>query len=486
MEFSRAALVLGFATVCALATAPPAPAVPVQSCGNSTGILPLNDLGTGTYQGFQGGLYPGGANVPPPAHLAAALALAGGIVPRDGLGAPDAALGLIGLVSIGMSNTTHEYAVFERQADADPTRHARLVFLTCSQGGQDAIILANPNAPYWTLVQQRVAAAGLTNAQVQVVWLKEALAEDPPGFPATAVTLQNALGDIARNLHDLFPNLRLCYVSSRTYGGYNGVHPEPISFETGFSVKWLIEDQIQGDPLLNWDPHLGPVEAPLLLWGPYLWADGDVPRSDGLIWCPTDFENDGIHPAPPGEAKVGNLLRAFFAADPTAQPWFLSAGGAPAAVVDAGADAYVLAAQPNANFGTAATLRVAGQPQIARAYLKFDLRGVPRPVLHAKLSLRNPENALADAALGVRRAADTSWGENTITFNNAPAPSGGTRIIPQLTRDGNRALSVTEWVNGDADGLITLVLVAAASNTPATLVHSREGGWAPQLVLVPR
>lgn len=30
-----------------------------------TGLVPLNDLGAGSYAGYPGGLYPGGANVPP-------------------------------------------------------------------------------------------------------------------------------------------------------------------------------------------------------------------------------------------------------------------------------------------------------------------------------------------------------------------------------------------------------------------------------------
>src|ERR1700704_2593638 len=33
----------------------------------STGLIPLPDLGKGQYQGEQGGLYPGGENMPPPA-----------------------------------------------------------------------------------------------------------------------------------------------------------------------------------------------------------------------------------------------------------------------------------------------------------------------------------------------------------------------------------------------------------------------------------
>src|SRR6266851_9929739 len=49
----------------------------------STGMVALPDLGKQTYQGEQGGLYPGGQNAPPPAHLKAGLALARRIVPLD-------------------------------------------------------------------------------------------------------------------------------------------------------------------------------------------------------------------------------------------------------------------------------------------------------------------------------------------------------------------------------------------------------------------
>ena len=54
----------------------------------STGNIALPDLGTGMYKGEQGGLYPGGANAIPPAHLAAGVKLAKQIQPLDVDGNP--------------------------------------------------------------------------------------------------------------------------------------------------------------------------------------------------------------------------------------------------------------------------------------------------------------------------------------------------------------------------------------------------------------
>src|SRR5258706_3168916 len=77
----------------------------------TTGLIPLVDLGAGTYSGFQGALYPGGSNTPPAGHLNAALQKASEIVPRNAAGAPDPN-GLIVMIAVGMSHTTHEFGGF--------------------------------------------------------------------------------------------------------------------------------------------------------------------------------------------------------------------------------------------------------------------------------------------------------------------------------------------------------------------------------------
>lgn len=293
----------------------------------SKGFLPLTELGAGTYRGYAGGLYPGAQNTPPAAHLDAGLALAGTITPLDTLGAPSAG-GRIVLLSIGMSNTTQEYSTFIPLANNSGLKNPLVQLVDGAQGGQTAAVFANPNANAWTVIDGRLRTAGAHPAQVQAVWLKEANARPTEGFPLHAQILRDDLRAIAQNLRAKFPNVKLCYLSSRIYAGYASttLNPEPYAYESGFAVRWLIEEQIAGGPALNHDPGAGPVLAPWLAWGPYLWADGLVPRADGLTWACADFStNDGTHPATSGRAKVAQMLLDFFVSDPTTEPWFSAA-----------------------------------------------------------------------------------------------------------------------------------------------------------------
>ncbi len=299
-----------------------------QNCANtSVGFTPLNDLGAGTYQSFQGGLYPGGSNQRPIAHEVGGLAQAARVVPRDAAGAIDIANGKIGFISIGMSNASIHFSGLMQVAAADALKSPRVVLSNCAQGGQPAATIANPSASYWTTwVPSRLAQAGLTAAQVQVVWFLEANAGPTEAFPQDALTLQSQFTAIMGIVRANYPNARLCYGAARIYAGYatSTLNPEPYAYQQGFAVKWLIEDQINGNPALNFDPAKGSVNAPWLAWGPYMWADGLTPRSDGLTWtCPEDFNADGTHPSAQGAAKNAGFLINFLHTDSTAQSWYL-------------------------------------------------------------------------------------------------------------------------------------------------------------------
>lgn len=298
----------------------------------SVGFTPLTDLGKGRYNGKQGGLYPGGSNLRPELHELAGLALARNIRPLDSSGQPDPS-GRFVLLSIGMSNTTQEFSTFKPLADVDPDKNPKLVIVDGAQGGMSADRIADLSLPsaqqFWSTVDLRLQAANVAPAQVQVAWIKQADARPTDVFPNDALKLKGELAQIVRILNDRFPNIRLAYLSSRTYAGYasTDLNPEPFAYQSGFAVKWLIEDQIDGARELNFDPARGAVVAPWLAWGPYLWADGMNPRSDGLTYNCLDFATDGTHPAPGGARdKVAAMLLNFFKTDSTAILWFLSDG----------------------------------------------------------------------------------------------------------------------------------------------------------------
>ena len=183
---------------------------------------------------------------------------------------------------------------------------------------------ARPGSGTWQTVAGRLREAKVSPEQVQVAWVKHA----EPGLPPDAFPLQYARkvkADLAASLaitRSTFPNLRVVYLSSRIYGGYNiagvrRVNPEPFAYETAFAVRWVIQDQIN-------EEKKGKVDGPVLLWGPYLWADGLTPRKgDRLVWERRDLGEDGVHPSRRGGQKVANLLLEFFKNDAGAKTWFV-------------------------------------------------------------------------------------------------------------------------------------------------------------------
>lgn len=245
------------------------------------------------------------------------MALATRVEALDGEGRPSAA-GKIAMISIGMSNASREFSQFIRLTDADARKNPSLIMIDVARDGAAATDIALPFGDYWKHLDSRLEDRKVSAAQVQVVWLKAALAHEPAGFPDKARLLQRALRSIVGILNTKFPQLKLVYVSSRVYGGYSqtDLSPEPMAYESAFAVKWLIEEVIN---------NLSPGRSvPWIAWGPYLWADGLTPRSDGLIWERSDFEPDGVHPSSQGVLKVATMLLEFFQNDTTAKPWFLS------------------------------------------------------------------------------------------------------------------------------------------------------------------
>ena len=325
-------------------------------------LVPITDM-TASYKGEDGGLYGGGKNELPDAHRAAYLKEAAGIVPRDAKGDP-AGDGKIGFITIGFSNPSIESADFIRVANDDPQKAANVVLVNGCIGGRSAVMWAwdgadilpkaeqerldramdvvhmpkgnrkpaNMEKDTWPTLAKRIEEAGLSPKQVQVCWLKHVEANPKPfgEFPAHAKALQDDITAILQIARHHYPNLRVVYLSSRTFGGWSGREsgsPEPYAYESGFGTRWVVQSQMKGDAPLNFDPARGEVKAPLVLWGPYLWAQGDSPRKlDGLTWTRDDVRPDQLHPNDAGCKKTTTLLLNFFKTNEGASRWFVKPG----------------------------------------------------------------------------------------------------------------------------------------------------------------
>ena len=290
----------------------------------STGLKPLTEMtADDRYKGEDGGLYGGGKNEPPKSHQLLAQEALKKIASLDEQGKPSNN-GKIVFISLGMSNTFGEFRMFKELADRDEQKSPDVLLVNCAVGGAGVSSWAKRGSGTWKTVAERLKSANVMPEQVQVAWVKHA----EPGPSPDETPLQYARkvkDDIAVSLaitRSTFPNLQVVYLSSRIYGGYNiagirRVNPEPFAYETAFSVRWVIEDQIANEKNRK-------VDGPVLLWGPYLWSDGVTPRkSDKLTWERADLSNDGVHPSQLGGQKVAHLLLDFFKNDAGAKTWFV-------------------------------------------------------------------------------------------------------------------------------------------------------------------
>lgn len=308
-------------------------------------LIPLNDLGYRLYLSrFQGGLYANGSNQIPPAHILAGLAHSAAIRPLDSRGREDPA-GRYVLLSIGMSNTTQEFWAannkgpatswsFAGQAAANSVvNQTTLAIVNGAMGGQAANVWVSPSAPNYNRVRdEQLAPLGLSEAQVQAIWLKQADIQPTVSLPsdnADAYVLERALGDIVRASKIRYSNLQIVFLSSRIYAGYatTALNPEPYAYESGLSVKFLVQAQVNQMATGQIDPVAGDLShdngpAPWIAWGPYLWANGPTPRSDGLTWQRSDLESDGTHPSKSGQQKVGTMLLQHLLESPFSRTWF--------------------------------------------------------------------------------------------------------------------------------------------------------------------
>jgi len=262
-------------------------------------------------------------NTMPASHRASGDSLAAKIQPLNANGNVDLANGKIVAIAEGISNTRLEMeALLEQFIQNNPAVNPQFQFVNLAEGGCNLICWVSKGV-------------GAIDPQVQIALIKHSnnhgqfsngapknpeppfTTADSKRFPNHARVTQGMLKQRILDVKVKYPNLKLLYITSRCYGGWKCFpaaddNHEPVAFEEGFSVKWLIESQISGtDSLLDFS---GPnARAPWMAWGPYIW-DKNWPQD----W----FQIDSAHPCAPGLTAVAKQWYDFLMLDGAARPWF--------------------------------------------------------------------------------------------------------------------------------------------------------------------
>lgn len=345
-------LTLPLLAACTAPNDPSTPLLPsVHTPVTSTGFTPMLDARPDDryLDWFAITLYPGG-NLVPASHDAAARAAARAIVPRNpsGTGYPGWGNGKVVLLSAGPSNASKEWCSaatatswpactswsFTGRATADAAvQKNRLAIINGAMGGAPINQWTSTASPVYGTIATRLQSRGLSERQVQAIWLKPAHnlpLQSLPGPAADAFSVVRETAQALRAMRLRYPNLQLVFLETRTYGGYSTTDqsPEPFAYETGIAVRWLIQAQVVQRETGVVDSIAGDMLSgvPVVTWGAYLWTDGLAGRADGLVWTVADvMGTDGMHPSTSGQSKVANLLMTFFKGSPYTRCWFLAA-----------------------------------------------------------------------------------------------------------------------------------------------------------------
>lgn len=289
--------------------------------------IPLNDLGTGIYLGYVGGLYPGGANSPSGQYAADLLEISSSIVPIDTFGNPSNNKGKIVFFSLGASTGGKNMQALIAKTINNPLTNPKLVMADCNQGGATSSLtsIANPNDPYWLTVNKVLKRKKASYRQVQVIYLETDDGVTTKKFPDRSNLIKNKIEACARTMNQKFPNLKVLYLLGRTRtfnNKRNNATPwntEPSPYYFGWACKWAIEDQING---ASGTEYKGSNKvAPIITWGFYQWADSLPRTTDGFYWRASETK-DGLHSNNAGEDTLAARFQNFLLTDPNAKKWY--------------------------------------------------------------------------------------------------------------------------------------------------------------------
>jgi len=303
----------------------------LESANNSSVILidttkiPINDLGTGTYRGFMGGLYPGGVNTPSGQYAKDLKNFARSIMPLDSNGVKDSGInGTIAFISLGGSTGGDLMKALKAKTFGNTATNPFLKLISCSNGYGSASFnsMMNPNDAYWQHVDKVLKGGQISYKQVQVIYIESEDSTNLIFFPGRAYRVRNEVEACMRLCKIKFPNIRLVYVEGRTttFNKYQIPQREPSPYYNGWGEKFVIQDQINGVAGTQYKGDSA--VAPLVTWAWYQWANGtNTPRKDGFVWLQSET-TDGIHATEAGEDTLSTRFQNFLLTDRYAGIWY--------------------------------------------------------------------------------------------------------------------------------------------------------------------
>lgn len=278
---------------------------------NATAFIPLEDLAGKRWEGFAGGKYPEGSNVIPEEHFARGMQLSNSITKLNSDGNPDSLQGLIACLVLGYSTAAMTGNTWKTMYEMEyPGASVRIV--SGAQGGMDLNTMLDANTPYFSAADSLIRKEGVSPAQVQIIWVSTGdLLTAGMQFPAACNIQIPKYRMMLRALKIRYPNLKMVLISDRGYAGYiddagPAMLKEPGAYYSSWTVKWLIEKQLQGEQGYTED------SIPFIDWGPCLWTNGAMGNAQGYTWECRDAGNGGIHPSERGRAKEGTLVYLYF------------------------------------------------------------------------------------------------------------------------------------------------------------------------------
>jgi hypothetical protein len=284
--------------------------------------IPLNDLGTGTYKEYQGGLYPGGINVASGTYATDLLKKSRGIQAIDTFGNPSVS-GQIVFISIGGSTGGHNMKLLRTKTIGNPATNPALKLINCNTGTGEASLgsIMSPDNIYWDHITQSIKGSRSSYRQVQVIYLETDDSSTYVEWPGRPLEVKDKLESCLRVFKQKFQNIKVVYVlgRTRTFGSKALWNREPSPYYFGWACKWAIEDQING---VRGTKYKGKkTVAPMLAWGFYQWADS-LPRiTDGFYWRSSETA-DGLHANADGEDTLSTRFQNFLLTDKYAKQWY--------------------------------------------------------------------------------------------------------------------------------------------------------------------